>query len=400
MASIDKENDIKNEKKSGDITTSPVVLETQQLNAEKEREAATAPSAESGIGREITTKEAYFASLNEWVCITLFKLCQGYSNIDYCLITIYFQVKHANISQNAMALFPLYLINSYPQVFQNLLSNSLPSLGGAVAPVNTQTVGANTVNSNATDANPVAERGRVVFQYRILSDQLQTELIHRTGGYEYVIAPFWKRVIAEIIDMVILLLLKIVITFTIMNLFDLDLGFDLDKEVLRKAIEDEDYVSFLALSVDFLAYSSDLLMLELLTKVIVCFYEAIWTAAYNGATPGKAAMKIRIQYVEAIYPLQPPVDMQQQPPPFARQLQGLQAQRVPVSALIFPNEVPTIYRSLMRAVSKNLIMTLFFPMCFIMIFFKNNRTVYDIATKTIVVEANSNPTLRHPPPPQ
>nr|XP_014085747.2 protein FAM8A1 [Bactrocera oleae] len=373
MASVDKENDIKNEKKCEDSTTPPVGAEAQQLDAEKEKLVTSAPTAESDIGHEITTKEAYFASLNEWV-------------------------KHANISQNAMALFPLYLIHSYPQVFQNLINNPLAGLGGTIPPINTQAVSANTPNLNAADANAIGERGRVLFQYRILSDQLQSELIHRTGGYEYVIAPFWKRVVAEIIDMVILLLLKIVVTFTIMNLFDLDLGFDLDKEVLRKAIEDDDYVNFLAVSMDFLAFSSDLLMLELLTKIIVCFYEAIWTAAYNGATPGKAAMKIRIQYVEAIYPLPLPADMQPQPPPFARQLQGFQAQRIPISALIFPNEVPTFQRAFMRAVSKNLIMTLFFPMCFIMIFFKNNRTAYDIATKTIVVEANPNPTLRHPPP--
>lgn len=373
MASVDKENDIKNEKKCEDSTTPPVGAEAQQLDAEKEKLVTSAPTAESDIGHEITTKEAYFASLNEWV-------------------------KHANISQNAMALFPLYLVHSYPQVFQNLINNPLAGLGGTIPPINTQAVSANTPNLNAADANAIGERGRVLFQYRILSDQLQSELIHRTGGYEYVIAPFWKRVVAEIIDMVILLLLKIVVTFTIMNLFDLDLGFDLDKEVLRKAIEDDDYVNFLAVSMDFLAFSSDLLMLELLTKIIVCFYEAIWTAAYNGATPGKAAMKIRIQYVEAIYPLPLPADMQPQPPPFARQLQGFQAQRIPISALIFPNEVPTFQRAFMRAVSKNLIMTLFFPMCFIMIFFKNNRTAYDIATKTIVVEANPNPTLRHPPP--
>ncbi|XP_018804779.1 PREDICTED: protein FAM8A1 [Bactrocera latifrons] len=374
MASIDKKNDIKNEKKCEDANTTPVGSEVKQLEAEKEKLVASAPSAESDIGREMTTKEAYFASLNEWV-------------------------KHANISQNAMALFPLYLIHSYPQMFQNLMNNPLAGLGGAIPPINAQAVPA-TPNLNAADANGFGERGRVLFQYRILSDQLQSELIHRTGGYEYVIAPFWKRVVAEIIDMVILLLLKIVVTFTVMNLFDLDLGFDLDKEVLRKAIEDDDYVNFLAVSMDFLAFSSDLLMLELLTKIIVCFYEAIWTAAYNGATPGKAAMKIRIQYVEAIYPLPPAVDMQPQPPPFARQFQGFQAQRMSINALIYPNEVPTFHRAFMRAVSKNLIMTLFFPMCFIMIFFKNNRTAYDIATKTIVVEANPNPTLRQPPPPQ
>ncbi|XP_054741293.1 protein FAM8A1 [Anastrepha obliqua] len=348
---------------------------TQQLDAEKEKHVPTESATEKGNERELTTKEAYFASLNEWV-------------------------KHANISQNAMALFPWYLINSYPQIFQNQQGIPYGGLGSAIPPVNAQMPGSGVGNLNAADANGLGGRGRVIFQYRIMSDQMQAELIQRTGGYEYVIAPFWKRVVAEIIDMLILLVLKIVITFTIMNLFDLDLGFDIDKEVLRKALEDDDYASFLGVSMDFLAFSSDLLMLELLTKIIVCFYEAIWTAAYNGATPGKAAMNLSIQYVEAVYPLQPPVDVQAQLPPLARRFQGFQAQRVPVTALLFPAEVPTFQRAFLRAVSKNLIMTLFFPMCFIIIFFKNNRTAYDIVTKTIVVESNPNPVLRRPPPQQ
>ncbi|XP_036342859.1 uncharacterized protein LOC118752150 [Rhagoletis pomonella] len=363
MSSVDKAKDSKDAKVDSGNRASTPVLGGQQLDAEKEKEAFTTKAAENGSGRELTTKEAYFASLNEWV-------------------------KQANISQNAMALFPWYLLNSYPQLFQT--QQGMP-FGGVIPP------GGVATNLNAADANVLGGRGRVLFQYRILSDQVQAELIQRTGGYEYIIAPFWKRVVAEIIDMMILLVLKIVVTFTIMNLFDMDLGFDLDKESLRKAIEDDDYAGFLTVSMDFLAFSSDLLMLELLTKILVCFYEAIWTAAYNGATPGKAAMKLRIQYVEAVYPLQPPADMQPPLPPLARQFQGFQAQRVPISALIFPAEVPTFQRAFLRAVCKNLIMTLFFPMCFIMIFFKNNRTAYDIVTKTIVVEANPNPILRRPP---
>lgn len=48
-------------------------------------------------------------------------------------------------------------------------------------------------------------------------------VINQNGGYEFVIAPFWKRVVAEIIDSLILLLLKLVLTFTVVDLFDLNL---------------------------------------------------------------------------------------------------------------------------------------------------------------------------------
>lgn len=46
-------------------------------------------------------------------------------------------------------------------------------------------------------------------------------------------------------------------------------------------------------------------------------------------------------------------------------------------------------RSFARALIKNLGMTLLFPICVLMVFFKNNRTAYDVLTKTIVVESNS-----------
>ncbi|XP_067627756.1 uncharacterized protein [Eurosta solidaginis] len=358
--------------------STPLLRATKQLEDDKESAApTTSGAAENTKGKELTTKEAYFSSLNEWV-------------------------KQANVSQNAMALFPWYLMSSYPQIFQNQQSWQYGTPGGSTIPhMNTQMPGNNVGgNFNATDANGLVgggAPGRVLDQYRIMGEQMQMELIQRTGGYEYALAPFWKRVVAEIIDMVILLLLKIVVTFTVMNLFDLDLGFDLDKEVLRKAIEDDDYTSFFAVSMDFLAFSSDLIMLEILTKIIVCFYEAIWTAAYNGATPGKAAMHIRIQYVEAVYPL-PAAAREEMPqlPPLVRQFPGVQIQRMPINALLYPAEVPSFQRAFVRALAKNMIMTLFFPMCFIMIFFKNNRTAYDVVTKTIVVEANPNPVFRRP----
>ncbi|BFG05338.1 protein FAM8A1 [Drosophila madeirensis] len=292
------------------------------------------------ISQDLTTKEAYFASLSEWA-------------------------KQASISQNAMAMFPYYLLANYPQLFQPnpLLSSS---------PLRAQEAG----SAAAPAAAPPAFR-----RFRVLDEVQQQETIQRVGGYEYVVAPFWKRAVAEAIDMFILFILKIIVTFGIVNLFDIDF----DKDVMRRTLEDEDlFVNFFDISMDFINMSSDLLMIEMLTKMIVCCYEAVWTVWYNGATPGKSLMKIRIHYVEAVLPLQAPVV-----PQFV-----FQPQREPLRALLYPAETPKLLRAFARALAKNLVMTLLFPICVVMIFFKNNRTAYDIMTKTIVVESNSNAIYR------
>lgn len=164
-----------------------------------------------------------------------------------------------------------------------------------------------------------------------------------------------------------------------MLLFLLHSGIDLDFDSLKTSLEEEDYT-------DFLTLSSDLLLVEIITKILVCFYEAIWTAQgqtfVGGATPGKMIMGLRILYVEGVVPLEP------FPP-------GINFNNtIRMRALLYPAANPGFRRALLRAVAKNMLLTLMFPMCFILLFFRNNRTGYDVMTKTIVVEENAAPTLR------
>ena len=65
-----------------------------------------------------------------------------------------------------------------------------------------------------------------------------------------------------------------------------------------------------------------------------------------------------------------------------------------IKVLLYPAANPGYKKAFFRAVSKNVILSLLFPMCFLMFFFKHNRTIYDIMSKTIVVEDNLNPVLR------
>ncbi|XP_017093787.2 protein FAM8A1 [Drosophila bipectinata] len=305
-------------------------------------------------GQELSTKEAYFASLAEWA-------------------------KQASIAQNAMTMFPYYLMANYPQLFQGQTSASHPASLGQL-PASPAIPAQGTPSPVAPPTGP-PQAPPAFNRFRVLDEAQQFDIIHRIGGYEYVVAPFWKRAVAEAIDVFILFILKIIITFGVVNLFDLEF----DKEMMRRTLDEDDlFINFFDISLDFITMSSDLLLIELLTKITVCCYEALWTVFYNGATPGKSLMKIRIHYVEAVMPLQAPAL-----PQFV-----LQPQREPLRALIYPAQTPTLMRAFARALAKNLVMTLLFPICVVMIFFKNNRTAYDILTKTIVVETDSNAIFR------
>ncbi|XP_055371771.1 protein FAM8A1 [Condylostylus longicornis] len=281
---------------------------------------------------------------------------------------VYFQVlrtwiNQANMAQSAMAYFPYYLMTNYSQLLQQNSNNSTPNINNFATSNNNGRI--NEIDGRLNDIADVELR--------------QEQIINQNGGYEFIIAPFWKRLLAETIDVAILLLLKLIITFLIVDLFDLDLGIDFDLDALKKSIED-DYTEFLSLS-------SDLLFLEVVTKVGVCIYEALWTMNGNvyvgGATPGKVLLGLRIVHVEAVVPLQAQVGLN---------LNNGQ----PMRALLYPASNLGFRRAFLRAIAKNILTAFLFPMCFIMIFFffKSNRTIYDLMSKTIVVEENHAPLLR------
>lgn len=148
-------------------------------------------------------------------------------------------------------------------------------------------------------------------------------------------------------------------------------GIDLDLNDLKdlKFLE-EDYSTLLSLS-------SDFVLLEVITKVIVsCVYEAIFAAKFK-ATPGKLIMGIRILHAEAVYVL--PMDQQNN------------QQGTGIRALIYPNPVNalTLSRAMFRSLAKNLLITLMFPVYFVLFFYKSNQLIYDLLVKTVVVDQES-----------
>lgn len=61
------------------------------------------------------------------------------------------------------------------------------------------------------------------FQMSVFFFCRSISVIQQNGGYEYVIAPIWKRFVAETIDVLILFIIKLMAAFMIIDIFDVDL---------------------------------------------------------------------------------------------------------------------------------------------------------------------------------
>lgn len=206
------------------------------------------------------------------------------------------------------------------------------------------------------------------------------------GGYEYIVAPIWKRIVAEIIDMAILFLIKLLLTFAIVDILNIDLATALDLNSIKTSLED-DYSQLFNIA-------SELIVIELITKVLVCVYETLWTMEggnnLGGATPGKLVMGLRILHVDTVVFLD-----QIQPAP-APAVGGVNYLNNRVKALLYPARNLGWKRAFCRAFIKNIavIIPVVYPMYFLSLMFRNNRMGYDIVTKSIVVEENQVPVLR------
>lgn len=223
---------------------------------------------------------------------------------------------------------------------------------------------------------PVIVRARVVRprfrHFHWYSEQESREIVQRYGGKDAVAAPFWKRITAEMIDAFIMLIVKIIFLFTLFYVFQVDLEKVFGKNSHKqKGI----FLSVFNVSINFKLYS-DFLVVVIMTKLLMCCYDCLWTYTY-GATPGKQIMRLRVLYVEAVVPRNQAI--------------------IPVFYIfkllhesywvkLYPAESLTLSRAFIRAFAKNFVVTLFFPICLNLIFLRNNRTTYDIISKTIVIE--------------
>jgi len=180
----------------------------------------------------------------------------------------------------------------------------------------------------------------------------------------YTVPPIWKRIVAELLDICILFTLKVIITFTAVDFFEV---INLDNyDFLNVAgneninIETLDYNAAIQ-------FTSELIVLELVHRLVVCIFEALCThrgqgGIIGGATPGKVMMGLKIVKCDQIV------------------IMG--GTRV----LVSPGNNLGIWWALLRSFLKNLSLAVFFPICFCLLFLQNSRTLHDVLSRSIVVE--------------
>ncbi|XP_046479610.1 uncharacterized protein [Neodiprion pinetum] len=120
-----------------------------------------------------------------------------------------------------------------------------------------------------------------------------------------------------------------------------------------------------------LEMTSGILILELIHRIIVCIFEALWlqhgiNGCIGGATPGKIVMGLRVVQCRNVTPIERPDG----------------------SDLVFitPGTDLGFPLSLGRSIVKNLILAFLFPISFALFFFRFNRTGYDLVCNSIVIE--------------
>jgi len=198
---------------------------------------------------------------------------------------------------------------------------------------------------------------------------LRATLVQGSEAHVFVIPTIWKRIAAELLDFMILFVLKVMITFIAVDAFDLvdrlenydlPLAFDLLNLTPENLKLDYNFAVQL---------TQEILILELVHRMVVCVFEALCThrgplGIPGGATPGKLIMGLKIVKCSTILPL------------------GLNRVQVnPASDLGFG-------WALVRSVLKNFSLAFFFPVCLSLMFLPYSRTIYDVMSRSIVVENN------------
>ncbi|XP_041975595.1 protein FAM8A1 [Aricia agestis] len=197
------------------------------------------------------------------------------------------------------------------------------------------------------------------------------EVISRHGGYEYIIPPLYKRLVAEFIDFLLLFILKLVVTFVAVDVFEI---IDLDKFDFYKLSEGYDDYKYA------MELTSEILFLEVIYRILVCIYEAFCLSSNvgraGGATPGKNLLGLRVVTATAVIPVEG---------------------RAKQTVLLYPGRPLSFHLALFRSLMKNFLISLLFPLFFILFVFRFNRTGYDLLCGVIVVEENIFPVRRFAP---
>ncbi|XP_063976844.1 protein FAM8A1 [Diachasmimorpha longicaudata] len=249
--------------------------------------------------------------------------------------------------QTVAAMFPYYLMSG--QILQPNGNNFLPQLSP-----NTRAP-ASPSGPSVTENDSTRLRG---------SRDSRPGPVLTPEGIEYRIPPIWKRIVAELIDSVMLFVLKLMITFIALDIFATMNVESYNLDLLQAGLRIVDYKMAME-------FASKILIWELTHRSIVCMFEALWLqhgihGQIGGATPGKSVMGLRVVQCRNITPVNRPGD--------------------PDAVIVSPGTDLGLPLALGRSIVKNLVITFLFPICFSLFSFRFNRTGYDLACSSIVVE--------------
>ncbi|XP_041040108.1 protein FAM8A1b [Carcharodon carcharias] len=181
--------------------------------------------------------------------------------------------------------------------------------------------------------------------------QQQAGNVHPRGR-EYTIPSLMQRFLAEMVDFLILFLLKAVVVLTVMHICGIK---DLSKFALNYIIEEIDEDTSLE-------DLQKMMAVALMYRLLVCFYEIVCLWGVGGATPGKFLLGLRVVSCDSSVLV------------------------APNRVLVIPAQNVSISSSSIRALIKNFSIAFFFPAFVTLLFFQHNRTAYDIVAGTIVVK--------------
>ncbi|XP_056459034.1 protein FAM8A1-like [Gadus chalcogrammus] len=171
-------------------------------------------------------------------------------------------------------------------------------------------------------------------------------------GREYIIPSPFQRLVAEMVDFFILFFIKATIIISIMHLSGMK---DISKFAMHFIVEEIDEDT----SMEEL---QKMMLVALVYRVLVCFYEIACLWGAGGATPGKLLLGLQVVMCDSSVLVQP--------------------RRV----LVVPATEVSLSASTIRALNKNFSIAFFFPAFITLLFFQHNRTVYDMVAGTIVVK--------------
>ncbi|XP_019964307.1 protein FAM8A1 [Paralichthys olivaceus] len=171
-------------------------------------------------------------------------------------------------------------------------------------------------------------------------------------GREYNIPSPLQRLLAEMVDFFILFFIKATIIISIMHLSGIK---DVSKFAMHFIVEEIDEDT----SMEEL---QKMMLVALVYRILVCFYEIVCIWGAGGATPGKFLVGLRVVTCDSSILVQP------------NRVHVVPATNVSLSA------------STVRALNKNFSIAFFFPAFITLLFFQHNRTVYDMVAGTIVVK--------------